>query len=191
MKAAISGWLISALIVLCNATTFAQTSPPVSGATLVGTFSTGVTINDDEPTLNGEVGDIHVDYLVWLTSGGETVFSINMNSITFTGPCDWAETISLKVLVHEIALDGLARAISLGYITCTLCPATASYKVYYPTCVQRNLSGSCPVFTAAPGTSFSYNTYSICCSSGVPTISLTASACSSSSCGVGYELTCY
>lgn len=191
MKAAISGWLISALIVLCNATTFAQTAPPVSGATLVGTFSTAVTLNDDEPILEGEIATAHVEISGWLTSGGETVFSINMNSITFNGPCDWAETISLKVLVHEIALDGLARALSLGYITCTLCPATASYKVYYPTCVQRNLSGSCPVFMAAPGTSFSYNTYSICCSSGVPTISMTGSACGSSSCGVGYELTCY
>lgn len=191
MKAAISGWLISALVVLCNVTSFAQTTPPVSGATLVGTFSTLVTIDDEDPTLEGDIQSAHVEVTAWLTQGGETVFSINVNSLSFSGPCDWAETIPLKSLMHGIAKDALARALYLGYMSCTVCPNTASYKVYYPTCVQRNTSGNCPVFIAATGTTFSYNTYSLCCSAGVPVITMTGSTCGSGSCGSGYSLTCY
>lgn len=191
MKAAISGWLISALVVLCNVTSFAQTTPPVSGATLVATFSAFLTVDDDTPILDGEVSTAHVEITGWLTEGGETIFSINVNSITFTGPCEWAEGISLKVFMDQIAKSALTKALNMGYALCTPCPSSLDLKVYYPTCVQRNTMGFCPVFTAATGTTFSYNTYNTCCSSGAPSVSKVSSTCGSGSCGSGYNLTCY
>ena len=192
MKTAFEGIVSLALFVLLHASVFAQSGPPVTGATLVGTYSVHGTADNGHPYLDQSTDskEFIVEGTAWLV-GGETIISLNLNTMAFPEDCDWAETIAISTLVHEAAVDGIRRAIELGYVLCSSsCPSGSSIKVYYPTCVNRNINGSCPVLTAEPSSDFSYNTYDVCCEGGSPTITLISKTCGSSNCGTGYQRTC-
>lgn len=192
MKVLAKSLLIFSLLFICTTLTYAQGNPPVAGATLVGAFTHGVLIDDNDPNLGqGVIKEIDVEFEIWLTNGGETVMSIDVESMEFGTPCEWAETYSLEDLMNEVAHDGLIEAVALGYINCSvICPAPVLTKVYYPTCVKRDLTGTCPSLLPASGTSWSYNSYSVCCTGGTPTVTLVSKSCGGTSCGTGYELTC-
>ena len=192
MRTVLSGILTVTLFFAYTASTFAQSTPPVSGATLITTFSETVHIGDDDPNLGqGDIKDIDVEFEIWLTSGNETIMAFDIESMEFETPCDWAETFSLETLMDEVAKDGLVAAVALGHITSSsTCPAATLTKVYYPTCVKRDLTGMCPTLIVATGSSFSYNSYSVCTVSSETTVTLVSQTCGGSSCGSGFELTC-
>ena len=190
MKTALKGILSLALYVLLQTSVSAQTIPPVAGATMLGTFTGLVQIGENNPNLGNSTSESEFEFIAW-NVGGTHVISINVNSMSFPDDCDWARTFPLDDLMNEAGIDGLRKAIELGYVSCpTSCPSGNGIKVYYPTCVNRNINGSCPVITAEPTSDFSYNTYDICCDGGTPTITLVSSTCGSSSCGTGYQSTC-
>lgn len=192
IKAVFPGFLTLALLTFCTAATFGQTTAPISGSTQLGTFTVTSFYGNDDPNLGDtDEKESHIEFIGWLTPGNETVFTMNVNSVEFNESCSWAETIDLDALIHEWAKDGLARAVQLGYISgSSSCPPSSSVIVYYPTCVNRNTSGDCPVFTAASPTSFSSSAYNVCTSSGSLSITLVSVACGAGSCGTGYESTC-
>ena len=192
MKAALKGIVSLVFCVLLQSASFAQTSPPVPGASLMGIFSAQVQIAENDPYLGNVTGESEFEFVAW-SIGGMPAISINVNSMSFPGTtdCDWAKTYPLDDLMHEAAIDGLRRAIELGYIPCpTTCPSGNGIKVYYPTCVNRNNNGSCPVLTAASTSDYSYNTYDICCENGTPAITLLSVTCGNTNCGTGYQSTC-
>ena len=194
MKTALKGAIALLVLVLLQTKVYAQSGPPVPGATQVGAISVEVHLDDYYPTFDVDGKDAIVEEIIWVTAGGETIISLNVNSTTFPADCRWAETFPIRDLLIEAGKDGLERAIQLGYVACPgSCPngSGSQFKVYYPTCVHRNTNGACPTLTAASGTSFSYNLYDICCSGSSPVITLLASICGGSSCGLGAELTCY
>lgn len=192
MRTVLSGILTVTLFMGYAASTFAQGTPPVSGATLIAAFSETVHIGDDDPNIGpGVIKDIDVEFEIWLTSGNETIMSFDVESMEFDTPCEWAETFSLEILMNEVAKDGLVAAVSLGHITSSpTCPAATLTKVYYPTCVKRDLTGPCPALIPATGSSFSYNSYSVCTVASITTVTLVSQSCGATSCGSGFELTC-
>ena len=192
MRAVLSGIMTVILLIASAAYTKALCSPPEPGATLIGTFSETILIDDDDPDIgSGVIKNVDVEFEIWMTTGNETVMSFDVEDMEFLSPCEWAETYPLEDMMDEVARDGLVRAEALGYITCSsTCPATVLTKVYYETCVKRDLTGTCPTLVAASGTTLSYNSYSVCCTGGTPSVTLISQTCGATSCGTGYELTC-
>lgn len=167
MKNVVSTLATLVLLTLASATAaYGQMAPPEEGAVPMGTFRAPFGGEKSGPDLTFSTteagGGGHIGTTVWMTSEGETVYTLDVNSAEFNMPCGWAKQIDMASLIDMMARGAIQRGLELGYTTIGPDCENNIVDVYYPTCIVRDNSAGCPRLTAEPGSDYSINGYQVC-----------------------------
>jgi hypothetical protein len=155
----------------CSTAAVAQTA--VAGASKLGTMTVNTSILND-PGIQTRVkkaatGQIISEITVYLTGGGQVVFSISSSTIQSTdGGIDQLSTSQVYDLIGAATV---ATANKAGYLHCTA-STDAATTVSAESCVTRTGSGSATRFTPMNYTDTSTRKYNDVCVSGGVSIDL-------------------
>lgn len=173
---------------------FGQMTPPEAGAVMMGTFQASFNVSKSGPDLAYSVTDNnaggHIDATAWLTSGGKTAYTLDLNSAEFYMPCGWAKQMELSALVDLFAQAAIRKGTELGFSHAGSDCQNNIVDVYYASCVARNQGSGCEHLMSAPGAAYNVNGYSVCGPNYNPTISLVYHICSGSVCEGIFQSTC-
>jgi hypothetical protein len=167
MKNVVSTLATLVLLTLASATVaFGQMAPPEEGAIPIGTFRAPFGGDKSGPDLtystSSDVAGGVTTTTVWMTSEGETVYTLDVNSTEFNMPCGWAKQMDMASLVDMMARGAIQRGLELGYTTIGPDCENNIVDVYYPTCIVRDNSTGCPTLAAEQGSDYSINGYQVC-----------------------------
>ena len=133
------------------------------------------------------------EWFVGRTSNGQTIYSINPESIHFTGNCDSLNGMSTASIFDLLAKTTVAQGIALGYTKCsTSCSPPTTVTVVIPACVQRTGTSSSTHFYTCSNSGCCIRYYGVCCpnGNGAPTVTFLGSTSSGCSPTTGCESTC-
>jgi hypothetical protein len=183
---------------------------PSPNATPIGSFRCTVTIGGDlGGTRTGDGRGILTEgegekkgltasqiITLWSVSGG-TDYTLDPDSLTFSGDGGWLEQNSAATLFDLLAKAAVAQSVALGYTPCTLSctPGGTNVHAYTPSCVVRVGSSIDTRFVAQSPSVLCMREYMVCCPSGVTTPQVTpvlheGTVCSGAANGSNYEPTC-
>lgn len=171
---------------------FGQTTSPEAGAVMIGAFQASFAAKDAGVDLNpvygveSTVGGV-LEVVAWMTSGGKTVYTLDLNTVEFYGPCEWAKTLSLPTMMDMFARGVVRKGIEYGYTQ--LLGENDVADVYYASCVTRQETG-CTHLTPAPQTAYNINRYNVSGTHYSPVISLNSIICTETSCSGSFQSTC-
>lgn len=183
-------------VVLASQTALAgNLTPPEKGAVPLQTFKSSIGMKKQGPDIaystdDTPIGGAIIETTVWMVESGETVYTLDVNTAEFYMPCGWAKKIELPAMMDMFARGAIEKGIQLGFTHCDANCAQNVAKVYYATCVKRDIGPSCPSLEAAPDSDYSMNAYQVCCASGSPNLTLLYTVCGMSTCFGGFERTC-
>lgn len=176
------------LTLLSVSTAFAQMTPPEDGAVPIGSFRAQFGADKSGPDLAYSVSSSTggaIDVVAWMVDGGETVYTLDVNTAEFNMPCGWANQMELSAMMDMFGKAAVRKGIELGYTR-----QGSIVEVYYPACVARETGSGCPRLIPAPQTAYNINGYSVYGPAYNPTISLIYTICAGVSCEGNFQSTC-
>lgn len=182
-------------VALAAQTAVAGMMPPEKGAVPMQSFSSSIGMSKQGPDIaystdDNPIGGAIIETTVWMVESGETVYTLDVNTAEFYMPCGWAKKIELPALMDMFARGAIEKGIELGFTHCDVNCGQNVAKVYYASCVKREIGPNCPSLEAAPDSDYSMNAYEVCCASGTPNLTLLYKVCGMSNCIDGFQPTC-
>ncbi len=148
-----------------------QYHPTDPNAVLVTTTNVTVTVQGQTST-----GDIRMDLMVFLTTGGKYDYVMDARTIRVTGDGSGVDAISTPQIFTLLSQAAVARGVALGYTPCLSACSTAAanpVKMFHHNCVVRMGMNTATRFDPCNGSSYGTKYFSVCCPvPGTPVINL-------------------
>jgi hypothetical protein len=194
---------VTSTLLHVQAQTICSSHPLQPGATLLGSFTCSLNLNEvggewkGDLYLTGESCITQFEVCVWNVGGTAVDYVIIPHTIRFGSSCGAiVDATSSVTLFDWFARAAVEEGSALGFGNCGG-PCSDITRVFQASCVQRSNSGAATSFLACDEQAFCIRAFTVCCpnNAGQPTVtpipSTTTTTCSASGTILsGCETTC-
>lgn len=156
--------------------------PGGGSASLLDAFSVTAAVDN---------GQVHGEITVWLTSGGDIDYAVDIETMTYSGTCSDITAATLHEIVEAVADEAIMEGVARDYPGCALIPFDRDVRIWSAACGDRSGTG-CGTDFAACGATWAYRLYGVYCAGDLSPIitqkSGTGSTGCSGTCEPSYDL---
>lgn len=141
-------------------------------------------------------GQITLEIFIWRVQNGGIVYSIDPNSITFSGDGSVIDSMSTQMIFDLLVQAAIGQGLNAGYSSCSNGSCENNLvRISLPSCVKRTGRGVDTRFVSCEPESCCLRTYALCCPLGstapvLHLVGMQGNGCSGASIGSGCESLC-